>query len=195
MASARVPQGAYLLSLELLDAERDRAWRARHGVSQEALPAGLIALSDLLLLEPDHAAPSGEPLVPREEDALEAHLQRALPQAVATEDRVEVAWEAYGLTGGETVAFEVTADSDERGLGRRLGEFLGLLDDRSPVRVSWTETVRSNEVQAVGSSFFRRLVVDLASLPSGPIRLTVALRVAGRTPATSTVVINRPERS
>ncbi len=190
VASARVPEGQYLMSLELLDSPGHRAWRARQGIAQDSLPQGVIALSDLLLLEPRGAAADGRPAESPEGDALELHLGRVLPGAPLSRGRVEVAWEVYGLSGEEeTLSFQLTAAREGRGFLRRAGEVLGLLQPVSPVQIDWSEALEPQEVTSTESLMFRRLVVDLSSLSPGSIRLSVSLRLPGRTPTTSETVI------
>ena len=142
VASARVPEGEYLMSLELLDSHGHRAWRARQGIAQDSLLRGVIALSDLLLLEPRSAATDGRPAESPEGDALELHLGRVLPGGPRGRGRVEVAWEVYGLSGEEeTLSFQLTAVREGRGFLRRAGEVLGLLQPVSPVQIDWREAL------------------------------------------------------
>ncbi len=189
-AWARVPEGAYLLSLEVLDSDSHRAWRARHGVTQDPLPRGVIALSDLLFLDPRDDDAVGLPTRTESTDALERHLGRALPGTRIAPGPVEVAWEVYGLSGEEdAVAFQLTAVPQEGGFLRRAGEFLRLVDPESPVQIDWTEAVDPGKGTAPAPPMLRRLVIDLSALPPGPTRLSVSLLLPGRTPSVSEALI------
>jgi hypothetical protein len=166
-----LPTGGFVLGVELLDPGARRAWRVRQGISvPDALP-DLAALSDLLLLEPDH---------PEVDDPTEA-VAAVLPAArVAQGGAVGVFWETYGAEAGEVVTFEATIRPGERGLLRRAGEWLRLLDPQPVTRVRWEEPAWEAPAPLV-----RTLRLDLQELPQGSYELRMRAVLRGRGPVES----------
>jgi len=192
VAVARAPVGRYLLSLELLDAERERGWRTRHGVNAPPMVAGVLALSDLLLLAPSQAPIAGGDTAGTLADSLELHLGRVLPTLHLEGDSIEVAWETYGLLrGGETVRFALSVATESRGTLRRALEFLRLASPDHPIELSWEEEVPQGLDLASGTPFFRRVALDLSNLPGGPARIQLGMQVPGREEVVSVVFIER----
>lgn len=192
VATGRVPLDAYLLSLEVVDAAHREAWRHRRGVGLSTLHPEVIELSDLLLLEP-----GGDPVEPGTArapgDRLERHLERALPGDHFPRGTVEVAWELYGVPGGDgSLRFRLTAERDDRGLLRRAGEALRLLSPPAPVEISWSEGVPADHVRA--EPLFRHVEMDLGALDPGIYRLRLTLSLPGRSPTVTerTVEIREP---
>ena len=185
VATAQVPVGDYLLSVEALDAEDRRAWRHRRGVKTTPMTRGVVQLSDLLLLEPLEAEAGiqeGEELedLPLESLLLRGHTSLSLPPGP-----VEVVWEIYGLEGTEgRLDFELSATREDRSLLRRLGEALRIVSSRDPTRLRWEEGVRREDV-ADGTPYLRRVVMDLSALDPGHYDLSLAVTPPGRTPATT----------
>ena len=166
-----LPTGGFLLGVELLDPGSRRAWRVRQGISvPDALP-DVAALSDLLLLEPDH---------PEVDDPAEA-ASAVLPAArVPQGGAVGVFWETYGAAAGEEVTFEATIRPGERGLLRRAGEWLRLLDPQPVTRVRWEEPAWEAPAPLV-----RTLRLDLRELPPGSYELRMRAILRGRSPVES----------
>ena len=188
VALARAPSGTYMVSLELLDVAGERAWRARHGVVQDPVSRDVVTLSDLLLLRPEATAGEGE--VVGEGDSLEAHVDRVLPSVRLQREPVEVAWEVYGLSDEEDVLrFSLVARPEDRGLMRRAGEFLRLVDPEASVEISWEEGVNTDGAMSPDDALLRRVVMDLSSLSTGSVRLTLNLSLPGRTAAVTERVV------
>lgn len=185
VATAQLPVGEYLLSVEALDAEDRRAWRYRRGVRTRPLTRGVVELSDLLLLEPLEAeagVQEGQELedLPLDSLLLRGHTSLSLPPGA-----VEVVWEIYGLEGTEgRLDFELSATREDRSLLRRLGEALRIVSARDPTRLRWEEGLRREDV-ADGTPYLRRVVMDLSGLDPGHYDLSLAVTPPGRTAATS----------
>lgn len=185
------PPGGYLVSLELLDVVGLQGWRARHGAELSPLSRGVVALSDLLLLEPEAGSVQiGLNPETTETDRLEFHLGRVIHGTTLTGGLVEVGWEIYGLTGTEgALDFRVTARPEsEPGFFGRAARVVGLGGSGPEAELSWTEGADLAAARAGEGQTFRRLVLDLSSLPEGPTRLTLALDLPGRTSATASTV-------
>jgi hypothetical protein len=186
----RVPAGGYLVSLEILDPEEREAWRTRAGVELPPVPRGVIALSDLLVMQ----TPETEGLSELEEGAepdltLEALVHREHSSLRLRPAPTEVIWEVYGLEDGtDRLRFELEAVEADRGLLRRAGEALRILSSPSPVRIGWEEGVDSAQLR--NGAYLRRVVIDLTGRDSGTYELTLTLTPPGRTP---TVVTRRIE--
>ncbi len=193
VAVARTPSGEYMVSLEMLDVAGMRGWRARHGVAQDPISRDVVGLSDLLLLEPVSSGSEGQ--LAEDGAPLESHLDRALPTVRVEREPVEVAWEVYGLTDEEVLRFSLVAEPEDRGLLRRAGEFLRILDPEAMVEVSWEEGVSSNGAGGSDEPLLRRVVLDLSSLSAGSVRLTLSLSLPGRSPAVTQRVIELQDAS
>jgi hypothetical protein len=171
------PPGAWVLSLETLHPEAKRAWRARMGVSSEPLPHGVVALSDLLLTEPlpeDSANELGDV------------VKAALPGVeVPKGEGLGVAWEVYGLTRADgELRFRITLDRAGRGLLRRAGERMGVLESEPPLVLSWEEGGADPP-----GPLFRAVTLDLAALDPGEYEIRLELDLTGRAPAVARRVI------
>lgn len=190
---ARAALGEYLLSLEFLDRAGGRAWRERHGVSLAPLPRGVVALSDLLLLEPDAEVESDRT---SRGESLESHLHRVVPGRRIESGPVEVAWEVYGLSPSENrLRFRVTAAPAERGVLRRAAEFLRLVGPPDRSEVSWSEGVAPDGEVGQEGAIFRRVLMDLSAISPGPVRLRLSLEPVGRTEVTAEVLVELLEGS
>lgn len=187
VATAQIPPGRYLLSLEGLDAQASRAWRQRQGLEQGPRHRDVIALSDLLLLEPsaNGQVPTGQLDVDESPPPLDSLLLRAYPTTSLPPGRVEVVWEIYGLSPREDrLRFRLTASREDRGVLRRLGETLRIVSPPDPVELRWEEGVNRNGDSAQ-APYLRRVSVDLSGLDPGAYRLALTLTPPGRTPTTA----------
>ena len=165
------PQADWVFSLETWHPEAKRAWRARMGIPAQALPEGVVALSELLLTEP---------LAEDSAQGLSDVVTKALPGLHALRgESVGVVWEVYGLTrrDGE-LRFRITLDRADRGLVRRAGQWLRLLEPEPPLVITWSE---------VGADppgpLFRTVNLDLEALDPGEYELRLELQLRDRTPA------------
>jgi hypothetical protein len=176
----RASPGEYLLSVEAWHPDEARAWRSREGIRHEPPARGVIAISDLALLEPTtDSAGDGS----RDEAAsLDEILSRILPRAEVPPDGiVVVAWEVYGLETQETaLRFRVTVGRGEPGLFRRAGQWLRLVEPEAPVVVAWSEAA-----PMVWGPWLRTVTLDLSTLEPGDYRLQFELEPLGRTPVRS----------
>lgn len=177
VATARVRDGRYLMSLEAWDREGFRGWRAREGVAQRTLPPDLPAVSDLVILTatgPDQELP--------------ANLDEALPRVragtrVHPGETVAVAWEIYRLTPDETVGLTLGLDRAGAGFLQRAGEFLRIVQPDAPVTLTFQETAPDGEI--LGRSFRGVNLTFPETLEPGEYALTLEVQLQGRSPITT----------
>ena len=174
VVTLRAPTGRWVGSMEVFEPGRRRAWRARQGVTQEPLVPGLVAVSDLLVLE--EGAPFPESL----DDAI-PHVRQGI--TVRGDERVTVVWEVYGLRVAEPVEVTVGFTRGRPGFLERVGDFLGILEPEVPVEIAFSDA-GPDRVQAV----FRALELELPEVEPGEYTLHVRLELRGREP----VVTSRP---
>ncbi len=172
--TAQVPNGDYVVSMEVWDPAQKKAWRARHGVSQPTIPPDLAAVSDLLVTE-------GEGELP---ESWEEAVPRTLPGVrVVPGDRVHLAWEVYGLELGERASVTMGLTQGKPNLLRRVGQFLRILEPEVPVVVSFEDA----GADALGT-IFRSVRLDFPEeLEPGEYTLHVEIELPGR----SAMVISR----
>lgn len=164
----QAPGGRYVLSLEAWDTRGQKAWRSRGGIRTDAVPPGLAAVSDLLLLRGDGPIP----------DDLEAAIPQALPRLrFESGERFKVAWELYGLRVGESANVSILLRPRDENLIRRLGERLNLVDPDEPVVMTWEEAGPD-----VLGTVFRAVELRLPELEAGAYRLSVEIGLPGRDP-------------
>lgn len=179
---ARAPVGDYVLSLETLHEEEARAWRMRHGLRTAPIDPGVVALSGLLLTRPvgevGEEEPDGAPDPVFEELALGALARAEIPHG----ESVGVVWEVYGLVPGErSLRIRLTVERDDRGLLRRAGEWLRLLESDPPVVTEWSEPAPEE-----GGTLLRSVTLDLGALDPGTYEIRLEVQPGGRTPAVAT---------
>jgi hypothetical protein len=163
------PPGRYVSSLEVLDAEAGRAWRARQGVKQVPLIRGLVAVSDLLILE--EGAPPVESL-----DGAIPHVRPGV--RIARGERFSVVWEVYGLGVEDPAQVTIGFSRGRPAFLTRVGEFLGMLEPDRPVEVTFADP-GSDRVQ----SAFRSVFLELPELEPGEYTLHLRLDLPGREPS------------
>jgi hypothetical protein len=124
-----------LLSLEILSAAERRAARSRYGLGLAKLPSGLLALSDLLLLEWADSLP----------DSLAAAVRLARPlQRARPGDRLSLYWELSGLgPRAEELSVSLTLAGEGGSFFRKTVEWLGLASRRESLTLTWQETTPS----------------------------------------------------
>ena len=163
------PPGLYVSSVEVLDAGARRAWRARQGVKQVPLVPGLVAVSDVLLL--DEGAPFPESL----DDAI-PHVRRGV--RIRQGERFTVVWEVYGLRVEQTAKVTLGFTQGRPGFLARVGDFLGVLEPEQPVEVTF------DDPGAAGvQSAFRAVTLELPQLEPGEYTLHLRLDLPGREPS------------
>ncbi|MDA0312824.1 MAG: hypothetical protein O2992_12005 [Gemmatimonadetes bacterium] len=166
--------GHYVSGLEVVDLQGRQAWRARQGVIQRPLTAGLVDVSDLLIL--------------REGATLPESLDEAIPDVrpgvrLRPGERFAVVWEAYGLGILEPIQVTIGFNQGRPGFLSRIGEFLGVIAPDRPVDVTFDD-VGPDRVQAA----FRSVMLELPDLEPGDYTLHLQLDLFGRTP----IVTSRP---
>ena len=165
-----VPTGPYVVSSEAWSPSARRAGRLRKGVPARPAPEDVATLSDILLLEHVDAQPS----------SLEAAVPLALPRArIRAGETFAIGWEVAGLGfRDETLEFEVSVERTDRGVFRRIGEFLRLADRPQPLALTWQEPGPTEP-----RHLFRYLSLDLPALEEGAYEIRLVLRTAGRSDA------------
>ena len=146
----------------------------RQGVIQRPLTAGLVDVSDLLIL--------------REGATLPESLDEAIPDVrpgvrLRPGERFAVVWEAYGLGILEPIQVTIGFNQGRPGFLSRIGEFLGVIAPDRPVDVTFDD-VGPDRVQAA----FRSVMLELPDLEPGDYTLHLQLDLFGRTP----IVTSRP---
>jgi len=162
-----VPAGPWVISAESWSPASRRAGRLRVGVHRPAAPPDVAVLSDLLLVTP------GGSTATRLEDA----LVQALPMAEIDRDAgLGVAFEVSGIGyRDETLGFRVVVERTDRGVLRRVGEFLGLASRPASVSLAWEEPGPERP-----GLVFRHLDLGLPPLDPGVYVVTLTLVVPGR---------------
>ncbi|MEZ4425030.1 MAG: hypothetical protein R3E98_16665 [Gemmatimonadota bacterium] len=166
--TAQVPNGAYLLGLEVRSPGLSYAWRARQGLSQISIRPDLAAASDLLVLDAAGGLPT----------SVEEAAARALPGVrVRAGDRMTLAWEVYNLRPGDRAQVTVGVTQGRPSLLRRAGQFLRILEPEVPLVVSF-EDAGPDELGTV----FRTVGLSLPELDPGEYTLHVEITLVGRAP-------------
>jgi hypothetical protein len=165
----RASPGRYVSSLEVFDPERQRAWRARQGVKQVAMVPGLVAVSDLLILEAGASLPSSL-------DEAIPHVRKGI--RIARGERFTVVWEVYGLQVQDPAQVTLGFTRGRPGFLTRVGEFLGMLEPDRPVEVTFADP-SPGQVQ----SMFRSVTLELPDLEAGDYTLHLRLDLPGREPS------------
>ena len=165
-----VATGDYVISVESWSPKLRRAGRDRAGVPAARAPADVATLSSLILLSP--SVP--EPNTP--EEAVRTMLPRA---RVVPGQTFAIAWEVVGLGfRPETLDFEVSVRRTDRGVVRRIGEFLRLADRPRPLALSWEEPAPDEP-----GPLFRYLELELPGMETGEYEVELILRTSDRSDA------------
>ena len=161
-----VPNGSYIIGLEILEASTKTAWRSRRGLWQDLLTPGLASVSDLLVL-------NGEGEVP---NTLEEAIQQVKPNLqIQRGESIKLAWEIYGLRSNETINTRIELTRNNVGIFRRLGEFIRLLESDPLPDMSFQDS-SIDGLQTV----FRSVNVDFPNLEAGEYTITIELQPEGR---------------
>ena len=163
----QVPNGAYIVGMEVYDTRLKEAWRARQGVRQSDIPLDLAAASDLLVLDGEGAPP----------ETLDEAVDRLLPGVqVRSGDAIALAWEVYGLDVGDRAQVTIGFTQGRPSLLRRAGEFLRIVEPEIPVVLSW------EDAGADGRTVFRSVGMALPELEPGEYTIHVEIDLPGRAP-------------
>ena len=166
--AAKVPHSEWgVVSVESWAPEDRRAWRLRQRMDFRGAPRDVLALSDLLMIEPESD--------PGDADELLEALQ---PSTVVGGDApVGVAFEIYGLRPvGETVHFRAWVEAQSEGLLTRFGRWLGI-GRREKASVSWREVVPRGT-----GTLLRSFSVRLPGLGRGAYQIVIEVFAEGREP-------------
>jgi hypothetical protein len=161
------PAGAWVASAEAWSPPARIAGRTRAGIRHDTVPPDVATLSDLLLIDGEGPAPG----------TLEEAVNRALVHRVLRPSRsVGVVWEMNGLGWSPTtVRYDLSLEAVDRGLFRRLGEGLGLMDPDRPLQLSWEESGPDRP-----SPTLRHVALDLPDVGPGTYRLRLRAQIGGR---------------
>jgi hypothetical protein len=161
------PAGAWVASAEAWSPPARLAGRTRVGVRHDTVPPDVATLSDLLLVDGGPGAPGS-----LDEAVARARVHRVLGPT----ESVGVVWELNGLGWSPaTVGYDLSLEATDRGLFRRLGESLGLVDRNRPLELSWEEPGPERP-----EPMLRHVSVDLPDVEPGTYRLRLRARVTGR---------------
>ena len=168
----RVPWADWgTLSIEAWVPEARRAYRLRAGMGFRQLPAGRMAISDLVFLE------TGEE--PANLEELAGVLRTS--SEVRSGEALGVALEVYGLgTREQTVSFSTWVERRGDGLLRRIGRWLRLAGPREVVSVSWEEAAPRSP-----DALFRTFTIGMPELSPGEYDAVVEVSARGRPPLTA----------
>jgi hypothetical protein len=172
-----VPPGSYVASVEVWDPDAGLAGRHRVALEAPSVPPGIVALSDLLLLE---EGPDPE--------ALQDAVSRVLPSLeLRAGGTVRVAWVVAGLgLRDEVLSYRLSLEETDRGFFRRAGEWLGWVGGSEPQRLIWEEPGPARPGPVLRSVF----MTLPEELPDRPHVLRLELETRGR----STLVSERRVR-
>jgi hypothetical protein len=162
-----------LVSLEMFSATERRAARSRYGLRLAKVTRGLLALSDLLLLEGTHTLP----------DSLAAAVPLARKLArVRAGERLGVYWEVFGLgPHAEELSVSLTLAGEGTSWLRKTVEWLGLASRKQSLSLAWQEPVPTPRPVLA-----RSLAIDLPNdLQPGSYTLTLEMTPVGRETLTS----------
>jgi tetratricopeptide (TPR) repeat protein len=164
----RAPVAPAVVSVELF---ADSIWarRVRFGLPAEPLQPEVLALSDILLVEPVEPMPN----------ALDEALRSARHSVrVQPGETVILFWEIYGLSARqlESAFLSVSMQRTNVGWVRRAAERVGLLGVETPIRLRWEE-VPEPELGVYPRSLAVRLPEELSA---GDYVIELVMNVPGR---------------
>ncbi|MCY3610814.1 MAG: hypothetical protein OXH51_04700 [Gemmatimonadetes bacterium] len=157
-----------VVSLEAWAPGHRRAHRIRLGIGLRRLPPDLLAISDLVLLEPGAEPADLEPML---------DVVRASTHVAADED-LTVAFEVYGLGfRAEGIGFSAWVERRNEGALSRFGRWLRVRGPREEVSIRWEESGPERP-----QPLFRTLRLGLPGLDPGEYQVVLEVSVAGRAP-------------
>lgn len=181
--SAHAPWASWgVVSLEAWSPESRRAYRFRAGMGFRQLMPGLLALSDLLLLE-TRAEPAGPEEV--------AEVLRTSTE-VAGGEALTLAFEVYGLRSpSELVDFRAWVEKRDEGLFTRAVRWLGFGGGREQVMIGWEEGGPERR-----GPLFRTFSIGLPGLEPGRYEVVIEVTARGHSPleARRGFTVGQPEQ-
>ena len=160
-----------LMSLELLSRGAGAA-RARYAIGPPPMPEQRVTMSDLLVLDSATPLPSD----------LDAATARAATSMVVERDALGLFWEAYGITGDDTLTMVLSAVERPPSALGRFGAMIGVTSGQDSAAVRWTETGARAANGVMGQS----IALDLSALDRGEYRLRLEITVRGQVPVAVT---------
>jgi len=161
------PATSLVVGIEVLVPSERRIARARYGVELAPTPAGLLSLSDLLLLRGGTELPTS--------------LEEAAPLArgshrVRPGEQLGIYWETYGIDPAETELLTMSLRLLQPRVGwlRRLGQRAGLLRDSDAIRLRWDEPVTTSPILS------RSIHVEVPPVSPGVYLIELAVELPGR---------------
>ena len=163
-----------LLSLEIVRPDTRHAGWKRAGVWLAPKPAGTVAVSDVLMFEPETS----------EVRELSQAVPTALGSNVASRAKLGIYWEVYGLARADSaLPMSLTLTRIAQGPLERLGEAMGVTPRTNPLSISWHES------PTLGSITTRSVVLDLSLIPRGKYSLRVEATPSSQPPASTIRII------
>lgn len=162
------PAGRWVVGLEVWAPEQGLAGRLRRGITAEALPPDVLALSELLLL--DHVPADSTP------DLSEVAEGLAADSVLGTGEDLVVAWVVHGLGWREErLSYRLEVEEDGGGFFSKAGRFLGLADDPRRQSLAWEE-----EAPPSPGPHVRVVRMTLPELDPGDFTVRLELGTVGR---------------
>ena len=162
---ANAPWRPRLVAVEVYDSATARGARSRDGVAAEDTAGGAIGLSSLLLFAGDTLPPA----------RLDSVFARAIAGRIAQDAKLGLFWEMYGVPEGQRVTASIGLVPEPSGGLRRLGEMIGVVEPRTPVRLTWEDAPAID-----GSIGGRALLLGLDGIPPGRYRVELSIAVEGQ---------------
>lgn len=164
---ARTAWRGVVAGVEWYDPATRRDSRARTWIAPPVAPPGAPALSTLVLFAGDSTTTVG---------TLDEALAHALTanELRAGHRMLGLYWEVYGTTPDDTLGaadgsdLSITVSRLDGGIFSRLGQALRIVPRASPLAIGWHDAQIGEGVAA------RSVVLDLAQLPPGKYRITLA---------------------
>ncbi len=165
VVTASAPWRPQLVAVEVYDSASARGARSRDGIAPEDTAGGPVGLSSLLLFAADTLPPA----------QLDSVFARAIAGRIAQDAKLGLFWEMYGIPDRERVTASIGLVPEPSGGLRRLAEAIGVMEPRTPVRLSWEDAPAID-----GSVGGRALLLGLEGIPPGRYRVELSVSVAGQ---------------
>ena len=154
-----------LVAIQVYDSTTARGARSRDGIVAEDTAGGAIGLSSLLLFAGDTLPPA----------RLDSVFARAIAGRIAQDAKLGLFWEMYGVPDGQRVTASIGLVPEPAGGLRRIGEMIGVVEPRTPVRLTWEDAPTID-----GSVGGRALLLGLDGIPPGRYRVELSIAVEGQ---------------